>query len=68
MTTKEATNLAIAMNDISSIKDDIKEIKELLKTQDDKYISRLEGKVAGVIVGLALTAITVFFQIKDHLK
>lgn len=58
---------------------DIVEIKELLKAQDQKFakfvdaaeskfITRLEGKAAMLLFSIAITLVTVYLNLKDHLK
>lgn len=77
MTKTETTQLAVAMNDISTMKDDITEIKNLLKAQDEKFakfveasekkfITRVEAKVAAWIIGIAISVVTIIALFWGH--
>ena len=70
MTTKQIQDerLAVAVNDISTMKDDIKEIKEMLQDQDRRFVTRAELKISQWVFGIILTALAVFLSLKDHLK
>ena len=59
--------LAVAVNDISTMKDDIKEIKEMLQDQDRRFVTRAELKISQWAIGFIISAITIFFLIKDRL-
>jgi LytS/YehU family sensor histidine kinase len=66
--TKYREDIAVARNDIATIKVDIAEIKEYLKTQDERYVTRLELKITRWVFGAMVSAITLFFVLKDHIK
>jgi len=81
MTTKQIQDerLAVAINDISTMKDDIKEIKDLLKAQDTKFasfvdasekrfVTRAELKISQWVFGFVISALAIFLSLKDHLK
>lgn len=81
MTTKQIQDerLAVAINDISTMKDDIKEIKDLLKAQDTKFasfvdasekrfVTRNELKISQWIFGFVISAFALFLTFKDHLR
>ena len=77
--------LAVAVNDISTMKDDIKEIKAnqkssadkqekfeekidlLIQNMDKTFVTRAELKITQWSVGFIISAITIFFLIKDRL-
>ena len=87
MTTKQIQDerLAVAVNDISTMKDDIKEIKDnqkasadkqekfeekidlLIQNMDKTFVTRAELKITQWSVGFIISAITIFFLIKDRL-
>lgn len=61
------------------MKDDIKEIKEILKAQDakfskfveaseKKFLTRLEGRVVMTVFALIVTATTLWLNLKDHIR
>lgn len=71
--------LAVATNDIKTMKDDIKEIKDLLKAQDTKFasfvdasekrfVTRAELKISQWVFGFVISALALFLSLKDHLK
>lgn len=60
MTKNEQTELAVAMNDIQTIKDDIREIKDILRNQEKRFITRLEGKAAAWIISVAFAALAIW--------
>lgn len=61
-------DVAVAKNDISAIKSDISEIKELLKSQDSRYVSRNELKVTQWVFGAIISALALWLNLSDHLK
>jgi hypothetical protein len=63
MTKQESENLAVAMNDINTIKDDIKEIKNILKGEDNRFLTRQEARAAGWVIGIALTALGIWVNL-----
>lgn len=65
MTTKETAKLAVAANDIKSIKDDISEIKAILSSQDEHYITRLEGKAAAWVIAITFALLGLWMQLKS---
>jgi hypothetical protein len=88
MTTKQIQDerLAVAVNDISTMKDDIKEIKAnqkssadkqekfeekidlLIQNMDKTFVTRAELKITQWSVGFVISAITIFFLIKDKIQ
>lgn len=70
MTTKQIQDerLAVAVNDISTMKDDIKEIKEILQDQDRRFVTRAELKISQWVIGFAISAVTFFIVMKDKLQ
>lgn len=68
MTTKQIQDerLAVAVNDISTMKDDIKEIKEMLQDQDRRFVTRAELKISQWVIGFVISAITFILLVKDR--
>lgn len=58
--------LAVAVNDISTMKDDIKEIKEMLQDQDRRFVTRAELKISQWVIGFVISAITFILLVKDR--
>lgn len=56
----QGTKIAVMQNDISQIKQDIGEIKTLIKDMDNKYISRAEFKFYQVVLGLIGSAVLLY--------
>lgn len=47
---------------------DIKEIKDMLKSQDRRFVTRAELKITQWVVGFIISIITFALIVKDHLK
>lgn len=56
----QGTKIAVMQNDISQIKQDIGEIKTLIKDMDNKYVSRAEFKFYQVVLGLIGSAVLLY--------
>lgn len=67
-TTKMIKDVAVAVNDISTMKEDIKEIKELLKAQDSRFVTRAELKITQWVFGFIVAGIALWLNLTDHLK
>ena len=61
-------DVAVAVNDISTMKEDIKEIKELLKAQDSRFVTRAELKITQWVFGFIVAGIALWLNLTDHLK
>lgn len=66
--TKMIKDVAVAVNDISTMKEDIKEIKELLKAQDSRFVTRAELKITQWVFGFIVAGIALWLNLTDHLK
>lgn len=71
--------LAVAVNDISTMKDDIKEIKENQQAQSEKFdkfidsldrrfVTRNELKITQWVFGFIVAGIALWLNLTDHLK
>jgi hypothetical protein len=67
MTASKNENLgvevAVAQNDIETIKNDIADIKDKL---DSRYITRLEGKAASWVIGIVLAILAIWTGLKSN--
>lgn len=79
MKPKELAELAVAMNDITTMKDDIKEIKDSLAafikgynadkdSLSKKFITRAEAVAIGTAFGVVITLVTLWINLKDTFK
>jgi hypothetical protein len=67
MTSKESTQLAVATNDIKTIKGDLKDIKALLLTYDERFITRREAKVANWLFGFMVSALVLWQSMQEFM-
>lgn len=72
MTTKETERLRAVEENQQATNDKIDYLIErfdkFVENSEKKFITRLEGKAYAAAIVLVFTIITVYFQIKDHLK
>ena len=67
-TKKQDERLAVAVNDISTMKDDIKEIKEMLQDQDRRFVTRAELKITQWVFGFVISAVALYLNFSNHIK
>lgn len=71
--------LAVAVNDISTMKDDIKEIKEnqqaqsekfdkFIDSMDKRFVSRAELKITQWVFGFIISAAALYLNFSNHIK
>lgn len=71
--------LAVAVNDISTMKDDIKEIKEnqqaqsekfdkFIDSMDKRFVSRAELKITQWVFGFIIASVALWLNLTNHLK
>lgn len=53
---------------VDDIKDDIQEIKDILKNQEKRFITRAEAKAANWVFGVVLAVLGLWVSFKDHIK
>tara|TARA_R110000782_G_scaffold100595_1_gene186725 strand:- start:817 stop:1023 length:207 start_codon:yes stop_codon:yes gene_type:complete len=68
MTKTETERLTRVEEKLQGVKDDVKEIKELLKKQNENFITRLEGKVAVGALSMGMAVIAFWISVKDYIK
>lgn len=60
-------NVQNTREDVVEMKCDIKAIKDMVETLDNRYYTRREGRVVSIILGIAVTLIGIFGDVKDLL-
>jgi hypothetical protein len=68
MTKIETERLTRVEEKLQGVKDDVSEIKELLKKQNENFITRLEGKVAVGVLSMGMAVIAFWISVKDLIK
>jgi hypothetical protein len=70
--TKLKEDIAVAKNDIATIKDNQKEQKEkldqIIQMLDSRFVTRAELRISQYVVGLVISIVTFALLMKDHLK
>jgi hypothetical protein len=68
MTKTENERLTRVEEKLQGVKDDVSEIKELLKEQNKSFVTRLEAKVAVGMLTTAMAVIAFWLNAKDYIK
>jgi len=68
MTRPEGERLARMEQRQDDMASDIADIKQMLKDRENKYITRAEAAVVGIVLTVLATGISIWVNIKDHIK
>lgn len=70
--TKLKEDIAVAKNDIATIKDNQKEQKEkldqIIQMLDSRFVTRAELKITQWVFGFVISAVALYLNFSNHIK